>query len=190
MRIEPRLEEVVNGDRGMLRGIQVCLDHECLVSAVSLLFGAIDALSALTRPIGNPDTDREVFKTWVEDYLLPGSALRCSATDLYAARCGVVHTYSADSRLGREGAARPLVYQWRRGPAADEAAPLPAGTIVVEVEALHDAFRGAIEKFLISSETDAHVHERVQHHLPSLLCYTPWPRLSVNFLGSVQFPYS
>ncbi len=180
MRIEPRLDEIVNGERGMLRGIDVCLERQCLVSAVSLLFGAIDALSALTRPTTNPDTDHDVFEAWVKRYLLPGSALDCGAEDLYAARCGVLHTYGADSRLARQGRARPLVYQWRHGPAADVAAPLPPDAIVVEVEALHNAFRKAVAMFLDASEKEDPVRESVQHHLPSLLCYTPWPRLSVH----------
>lgn len=180
MRIEPRLDEIVNGDRGMLRGIEVCLDRQCLVSAVSLLFGAIDALSALTRPTENPDTDHRVFEAWINRYLLPDSALNCKAEDLYAARCGVLHTYGTDSRLARHGRARPLVYQWRHGPAAGTTAPLPSDAIVVEVEALHDAFRKAVARFFEDSEMEAPVRGRVKHHLPSLLCYTPWPRLSVH----------
>src|SRR5262245_54755366 len=96
MRTNPDLLEVIRGDRGMLRGIDVCCNAECLVSAMTLLYAAIDAISALTRPTTVADTSRRFFIDWVDDYLVPTGKLKCSSTDLYAARCGVVHTYRAD----------------------------------------------------------------------------------------------
>jgi hypothetical protein len=92
----------------------------------------------------------------------------------------VLHTYSAESDLEKEGKARRLVYQWKAGPNADTSLPLPPGAVTIEVEALHDAIRSAIAQFLIDSETDPSMRERVKHHLPSLLCYAPWPRLEVD----------
>ena len=125
MRIEPELAEVVNGRRGILTGIDLCLRQECLVSAVALIFSGIDSLAALTRPIDAANTSRSVFIAWIEQFLLPGSGLGCSAIDFYAARCGVLHTHSADSDLQRQGSARPLIYEWRQGPSADAQVPLP-----------------------------------------------------------------
>ena len=180
MRIEPKLDEIVYGKRGMLRGIEVCIKHQCLVSAVSLMFAAIDAVSALNRAIEKDDTDRSEFKKWVRDYLLPGSDLRCDESDLYAARCGVLHTYSSASRDARNNKARHLVYRWREGPTADADQPLPPDALEVPVESLHEALKQAVRKFLEDSEVDPDVRERVQHHLPSLLCYAPWPNLEAH----------
>ena len=180
MKVDPTLDEIVNGERGILRGVEVCLKHECLVSGVSLIFSAIDALSALTWPKSQPDTDREVFKKWVTKYLQPESYLNCNADDLYAARCGVLHTYTADSRESRNHKARPIVYQWQDGPRADASTPLPKDTLIVRVEALHNSFKTAISKFLTDCELEPPVRDCVKHHLPSLLCYAPWPRHSVQ----------
>jgi hypothetical protein len=36
MLVDPKLEEVTFGARGMLSGIDACLDTECLVSAVTI----------------------------------------------------------------------------------------------------------------------------------------------------------
>jgi hypothetical protein len=164
----------------MLRGIEVALEAQCLVSGVALIFAAIDSLAALTRPIGCPRTNRGVFIKWCETYLRPQDSVGCTALDLYAARCGVLHTYSADSDLGQSGEARRLIYRWRTGPEADAALPLPNGVIVVEVEALNTAFREAARQFLVDSEMDRETRATVQQHLPSLLCYAPWPTLEVN----------
>lgn len=180
MRIEPKLEEIINGDRGILEGIKVCLEAQCLVSSVSLVFSGIDSLAALTRPLTQGRTSSRVFKDWVETYLLPGSKLSCNATDLYAARCGVLHTYSPESDLQRRGEAQSIIYQWREGPKADAALPIPPNSIVMNVEDLYNAFKNAIHKFLIDTETDAAVEEQVRHHLESLLCYAPFPTLAVS----------
>ena len=175
MRVEPKLDEVVYGKRGVLRGIEVVLREQCLVSAVALMFAAIDSLAALTRPISVLDTDKPVFLAWVDDYLRPTDRLGCTSADLYAAR--VLHTYTPDSSLQRGGLARRLVYEWRQGPDADAATLLPSDALVIQVEELHDSLQEAVRLFLIKAETDESTRERVQYHLRSMLCYTPWSRL-------------
>ena len=177
MRIRPELDEIVYGERGMLKAIEVVVAAQCLVSATILVFAAIDSLSALTRPIGEPDTSRDTFTGWCDRYLLASDRLGCSSIDLYAARCGVLHTYSPASSLGRRGDARPLAYEWRAGPSADAAVPLAAGTVVVQMESLLEAVREAIRLFLIDCETDSEIRHLVEQHMESLLCYAPWPRM-------------
>jgi hypothetical protein len=180
MFVEPELGEVINGERGILKGIEVCLDNQCLLSGVALIFCAIDTLSALTRSVDAKWTDRSVFKQWAEQFLLPGSRISCTADDLYAARCGVLHTQSPESRSVSEGEAKPLVYEWRSGPPAHASRSLPDGAIVIAVEGLHEALKEAIVRFLVAADSDPEIKRRVQHHLPSLLCYRPWPSLKAT----------
>ncbi len=180
MRVDPRLDEVVNGERGMLKGIQVCLDRECLVSAVILMFSAADALAALTRPVGLASTNRKVFKKWVDRFIKPKDSVGCSATDLWAARCGVLHLYSANSDLASARKAKRLVYQWKAGPPADANTPLPEDAIVITVEVLHRALKDAVHNFIVASEEDPTIKEIVAHHLPALHCYEPFPTISAR----------
>lgn len=180
MRIEPTIDEVVYGRRGMLTGIEVVLHEECMVSAVTLMFAAIDALSALSRPVDQSGTNKRIFMNWVNRYMLPSSALSCTADDLYGARCGVLHTYSPASSLHDKGEARQIFYEWRNGPSADSGTPVPPGALIVEVEGLHAALKRGIRAFLQDAELDRDIRGRVQSHLPSLLCYAPWPQLSVQ----------
>ena len=87
MFVEPKLDEVVNGKRGMLNGIQVCLESECLVSAVSLMFSSVDALAALT-PLDQQSTNSAVFKAWVDRHIQSDKILGCTSDDLWGAvRC-------------------------------------------------------------------------------------------------------
>jgi hypothetical protein len=180
MRIEPKLDEVINGERGMLRGIEIALESKCLVSAITLIFSSIDSLAALNRPVNQQSTDRNAFISWVEKYIRPEKLLGCSALDIYAARCGVLHTYSSESDLSMSGRARQLIYEWQGGPKADESIPTPQESLAVKVEELHNVFRESVREFLIDLETDENTKSRVNRHLASLLCYTPWPKMSVT----------
>ena len=180
MRVEPELDEVVNGHRGILAGIDLCMRHECLVSGVALIFSGIDSLAALTRPVDVGNTSRSVFIAWIERFLLPESGMTCSALDLYAARCGVLHAHSAESELQRKGTARPLVYEWRQGPPADTKVALPPDAIIIEVETFHKAFRVAVNRFLVAADTEPEIKSRVRQHLKALLCYRPWPVMTAR----------
>src|ERR1035441_108831 len=93
MLVDPDLNEILNGPRGMLKGVDFCIQAQCLVSAVALIYSTIDALSALTRPSAKKDTNRTIFINWVKKYIRPDTTLRCSAHDLYGARCGILHNY-------------------------------------------------------------------------------------------------
>ena len=180
MFVEPKLDEVVNGKRGMLNGIQVCLESECLVSAVSLMFSSVDALAALTRPIGQQSTNGAVFKAWVDRYIQSDKILGCTSDDLWGARCGVLHLYSPDSDLSAKNKARRIYYQWSAEPAVEAARTIPAGSLVIYVEALHKAVVQAAHDFIADSEMDSQVKQLVQSHLPSMLCYEPYPALAVT----------
>src|ERR1017187_2461079 len=116
MLVDPDLNEILNGPRGMLKGVDVCIQAQCLVSAVALIYSTIDALSALTRPSSAADTNRDIFINWVKKYVRPRKRLQCSAADLYGARCGILHNYGVYSRLRRQGKAKAIIYKWKDGP--------------------------------------------------------------------------
>lgn len=178
MLVEPKLQEVIVGPRGMLPGIEACLERECLVSAVTLIFAAIDALAALTRPVGQLETDGDTFRAWADRFMPPEKHVGCTAQDLWGARCGVLHTYSPEAARAARFGARRVYYQWRQGPAADAARALPVGSIVVIVEDLHGALVNAANSYMVETATDGNLQAQLKDHLPSLLCYEPFPILT------------
>lgn len=177
MLVDAKLDEVVNGPRGMLVGIRACLQSQCLISAVTLMFSSLDALAALTRPLGQPSTNGAVFKAWITRFIKPDSSLGCSAEDLWGARCGVLHLYSPDSDLSAQNKVRRIYYQWNAGPAVDVVRTIPSDALVIAVEVLHRAVEDAIRDFIFASEADEEVKKKVRAHLPSMLCYEPFPAL-------------
>ena len=83
----------------MHAGIKACERAKCVVSALTLIYGAIDALAALTRESQETRATRKEFLAWVDSYLLPELNNGLEAIDIYGARCGVVHTYAPTSDL-------------------------------------------------------------------------------------------
>lgn len=157
----------------MLRGIEAALCAQCMVSAVTLCYAAIDAISALSRPENQPSTNRVIFIDWINSYLLPAPGLDCRAIDLYGARCGILHTYQPLSDLSAAGEARPIFYQWLNGPHAACQRDIPANGVVVNVELLVQAVRAGIEKFTVAEQSDRQLSARIAHHMGDLLCYVP-----------------
>ena len=116
--------------------------------ALILIFSAIDFVSALARPAGKPDTQRSDFIAWVERYMPCRDRLGISGTDLYAARCGVVHAMSSDSRLQREGKVKRIFYTWgNKHPEPMNAALQGEPGTFVKVETLFEVFLEGLGAF-------------------------------------------
>lgn len=177
MLVRAELEQIIHGKRGMLRGIDACLEQQCLVSAVTLIYAMLDALAALTRPRDATETSGAIFKDWVRRYSGLESGLNCSADDLWGARCGVLHLHSPISRLSSQGKVKEIYYQWRHGPPAGASLELPGGPIVVNVDDLHDLALRAVDTFNKAVEADRELNDLVEHHLRRLLCYKPFTTL-------------
>lgn len=97
---------------GMLGAVKDCFTNRRILPGLVLLYSTIDILASLDRPDSKQDVTREDFIAWVDVFLLRGSSLKCSAIDLYAARCGLLHTYAPGSKLSREGRAKEIYYAW------------------------------------------------------------------------------
>ena len=87
----------------------------------------------------------------------------------------MLHLYSAESDLSAQNRARQIYYQWKTGPSVNTKRTIPAGALVIEVDALVSAVEQSIHRFIAASETDAQTKASVKAHLPSMLCYEPHP---------------
>jgi hypothetical protein len=181
MLVYPSVEKVARGRRGMLAGIEACMARQCLVSAVSLIYATIDALAALTRPLGATRSTRAEYKAWVERYMIPSLREPLTADDLYAARCGILHAYSAESEASRAGEAKAIVYKWRDGHRPDDArlAELSRTATVIEIQSLHEALETAVMHFEAHIRSDPSLEARVAQHVSELLCYEPWSPVGI-----------
>jgi hypothetical protein len=96
-----------------LRGIGTCLTAELPEAALVLLYSGIDTFGMLAALPGSGKTTRSTFVQWCETYIV--SRLQStdgepvSGLDLYGARCGVLHTSTPVSELGRDGVTHEIL---------------------------------------------------------------------------------
>jgi hypothetical protein len=125
----------------LISSIELCRKEQFITPSLMLAYATIDIMAWLNRDVSHLDVQRSDFIKWVDTYLLPNSQLSCTAIDLYAARCSLLHSYSAESRLSREGKASQLLYAWG---VADEQELQK----LIDLEGSRDAKAVQVEKLL------------------------------------------
>jgi hypothetical protein len=128
-----------------------------------MCFATIDIFAALARPEGKVESDSSDFRAWIERYLLPGSKLACSVDDLWAARCGLLHTYTPEARDIRKGKASKMCYV---AGVLEEAARGSLqfrfrGYVIVVSQDLFNAISVALQRFTDELKVDSALSTRV-----------------------------
>jgi hypothetical protein len=143
------------------------LDAGHTLPALIVLYTAVDIFGSLLRPETEPDTAGKYFKKWVDDYVLGHSQVASTAQDLWGARCGLLHTHTASSRLSREGAAREFHYYHGSPPPGMEQVLRSLehkGKLFVDIAALNRAFSDGAHRFLEDIDRNPDLAKRVLHH--------------------------
>jgi hypothetical protein len=91
-------------------GIDACIEKKLNTPALILIYSAIDTTGWLDS--SEEFATKASFMKWVDAYLLKAKPLRCTSLDLYAARCGLLHTFTPDSQLSILRKARRIYYAW------------------------------------------------------------------------------
>jgi hypothetical protein len=133
-----------------------------------LLYTSINILASLMLPQTREATNSSYFKEWVTKYMLPSLAVRCSADDLWGARCGLLHTAMAESDMSRGKGAKTLNYIG--GDAAEAKAmqqkhdPTLSHDIFLSTRNFVDAFLSACDSFAKDVRSDTDLQARVYSH--------------------------
>jgi len=77
----------------MVKAIELCISNRFFISALKLTYAAIDNLAYLGT--NRQTVKKPEFIEWVNSFLLPDSNLSCTAEELYAERCGLLHQNTA-----------------------------------------------------------------------------------------------
>jgi hypothetical protein len=143
---DPVINVINNGIR---RGIQVALDNDCFGSAVILIYAGIDAMAFLNMPGKQEDVEMCDFIEWVDKYIKFPCKEQLTGKDLYGARCGMLHNYSAFSRMSRNGECRNIGYMDHSVPEIRFNPEVSKSLVLVSIKALAKAFFEGLDKFLI-----------------------------------------
>ncbi|MEL4296443.1 hypothetical protein HG547_05375 [Shewanella sp. DNRA4] len=95
--------------------INLLHQHGYVEAMLTLTFAAIDQMAWLT--FAGDESNGAHFKDWVKRYIDPDTNLDCTADDLWAARCGLVHTATAESRHNIKATASAKKIFYTTGPA-------------------------------------------------------------------------
>jgi hypothetical protein len=142
------MDSLIRNSQQLFEAIDSCLNKKLLLPCLSLVYTGMDVHASLEQ---RPDERvRGAFTRWVDRYVVRGDCLPCSALELYAARCGVLHTFTANSELFRSGKVRQIFYAW--GTARVEALQesidaLDRHVLAVHVSDLVSAFRQGVADY-------------------------------------------
>jgi len=157
----------------IINNIHVCLKNNAPTGAVILAYCAIDAMAFLYMPEEKQKVEKSDFINWVENYLKTEVAqpYQYNGVDLYGARCGIVHTYSAESDLSKKNISKKIGYIKGFNHFYD---PVKHPELVIlGLDLFIQDFYDAVDKFIADIERDENLRRRVDHRLPNLFRIKP-----------------
>ena len=139
----------------LLKNIDYCFKENVNLSGLILFYSAIDIMAWVSRDQLDSDATRNDFIRWVNEFMLPGSGLACTAEELYSARCNIIHSYAPEWGTGvnrRERETRKIVFVWGKGRGEIPQSPVSqqtekSKTVLVYTDELVNSLKTAIERF-------------------------------------------
>ena len=139
----------------LIKTIDYCFKDNINLTGLILFYSTIDIMAWLSRDQVESDATRNDFIRWVNEFVLPGSGLACTAEELFSARCNVIHSYVPEWGTGinrREREARKIIYAWGKGRGEANESHVSKQmekdkTVLVYSDELVNSFKMAIERF-------------------------------------------
>jgi hypothetical protein len=162
MTIEERFEEIYfDMEHGISAAIAECVIHQSLIAALTLIYSAIDSLAFLNTSATKNSVSRSDYVAWTQKYM-DLQKLGVTALELYAARCGIVHSYAAESELYRLRKVRLIFYAWG---SAQPLKGLKADQTMIHVNELADALIKGTQALLTEVTLDSQKAQVVEKKL-------------------------
>lgn len=163
----------------MIKAIEHCVDNRLLLPALVMIYTSIDSVSWLAN--NNPKLSvKDAFTKWVDEWMLKNQdidkLINCSSKELYAARCGLLHTLTPESDLTQRGV-RKTAYSWGKAENSklEELIVLQGQQnqiTAVNLETLLNSFREAMADYLDhvynNKELKDHFLEKAKLHFATL----------------------
>jgi hypothetical protein len=165
--------QILSWFQRQLKAMGTLWDVELPEALVTIIYSGIDSFGLLAAPPGVLYASPNTFKQWSEKYILTrlqsveGSPI--TSVDLYAARCGVLHTSTPISKLERDGSARQVFYQFKGKTGVNMFLNTPQLPLQIDIENLGLAFKESGIAFLTELKNDPsgfmEANGRAQHFL-------------------------
>jgi len=149
----------------LLAAADLVIERGYAMPGLILLYSLVDTMAWLSLPEGVEDVKGTDFIGWVRTYGLEQRVAPCTADELYGARCGLLHSFSPDSRRSRRGEIRPIYYVWGgagRELLQGEIDKRGDSGIALHIADLRNGIVTAIDSFRRQLVTDAKLSARVR----------------------------
>ncbi len=143
---DPVINTILNGVK---EDLNVTLANKRLRATVILVYCGIDAMAFLDMPEEQSEVRRADFVRWCDRYIRFPCKEQLTGADLYGARCAMLHSYSGESKMSREGKCRVVGYMHESIPQVRYAPQIDPGQVLVCVKGLKEAFFRGIDDFLV-----------------------------------------
>lgn len=165
-----------NAVLGLVGEVRKCEKAGATIAAVSMSYVCIDTMAYLSMPQSQTEQTRQDFINWVNDYMLghPDHPYQYSGTDVYAARCALLHTFGAEAKIHRNDPAVVKFGYHDGGKHAFDPEVSPNLVIIGTASFLNDVVI-AVESFTKACQEDEGLRHRVESRLHTLHQYFPLP---------------
>ena len=145
-------------------GIDACIEKKLIGPALILIYSGIDTVGWLDS--SEDYATKTSFMKWVDAYLLKVKPLQCTSVELYAARCGLLHTFTPDYKLSSVGKERKIYYAWGSANVQDLRRAIDLTNkigeyVAVHINDLYEAWRQGVLQFAEEIEKDPDRKSRV-----------------------------
>lgn len=172
--VAPPGAELLKPIMGLLDEITRCQDADAMVASVAMIYVCIDTMAFLSMPASQTAQGRKDFIVWVDTYLIgdPAQPYQYRGLDVYAARCSLLHAFSAETEAHRKDPTVMLFGYADNGPHAFDPKE-STRLVIISVARLVCDLTKAVEHFVGNLKTDLDLRGRVAKRLPSLYATFP-----------------
>jgi len=155
----------------LYREIAKAQDADALVAALAMVFVGIDTMAWLSLPISSNSVKRDDFCSWVDTYLKADAdqPYQYVGIDVYAARCGMLHSYGSLSDLHKKPNPPKTFGYLDNGPHRADGSAL----VLISIAVLIRDFGNALNVFLKSALHDADLKARIDSRIEALVATMP-----------------
>lgn len=168
-----------------IRAVLVLLNAKLESQALAILYMAIDRAAWVIS--SKEEIDKHDFIAWADRFLISGNKVDFTGQDLWAARCGLLHTGAAESRDYRKNGANLIYYKVKAemadekllemiAPWLDELGVSPKRVRFVDYFWLANALIDAMWKFRSWLESEPEVCARAAAKADRQISFQPLPQ--------------
>jgi hypothetical protein len=142
----------------LIQSIEICIERKLLLPSLVLIFTGIDISGWLDCKDDYPKPGKS-FQNWVDNYLIKTSLLNCTALELWASRCGLLHTFTSESQIGNKLKVRKIIFAWGTASTTKidnlkDKSGLSDGFTTIHIEVLFNAYKQGLNLFMESIAKD------------------------------------